>query len=233
MLNPVGLLAPEPAHDHLEPLAGTHEPIRSRAIARHGTLVTSKIRCTSISQPLSQQDFISPRVNSTVTGAEVGDHVGHPFSWSTLVIATPTFGTLSSLSCGPIVPRPPKTREKSPTRGLPNPGPSTNPGAHHPSTRAAPICNRLPRSDSHPNAPPHAWASQRFQRPNPARRALDPANRASRAKGHARSISPAGGPRHSRPDTPCNVTADRFVNSITPVPGGPATALPMTVPRLR
>src|SRR5450755_6294 len=138
MLNPVGLLAPEPAHDHLEPLAGTHEPIRSRAIARHGTLVTSKIRCTSISQPLSQQDFISPRVNSTVTGAEVGDHVGHPFSWSTLVIATPTFGTLSSLSCGPIVPRPPKTREKSPTRGLPNPGPSTNPGAHHPSTRAAP-----------------------------------------------------------------------------------------------
>src|SRR5450755_860942 len=121
MLNPVGLLAPEPAHDHLEPLAGTHEPIRSRAIARHGTLVTSKIRCTSISQPLSQQDFISPRVNSTVTGAEVGDHVGHPFSWSTLVIATPTFGTLSSLSCGPIAPARPKPGKSRPREDFPTP----------------------------------------------------------------------------------------------------------------
>ena len=124
MLKPVGLLAPEPAHDHLEPLAGTRELVLSRATARRGTLVTSKIRCTStstsISQPLSQQDFISPRVNSTVTGAEVGDHVA-TLSWSTLVIATPTFGTLSSLSCGPIASRLPKTRQKSPTRGLPNP----------------------------------------------------------------------------------------------------------------
>jgi hypothetical protein len=140
MLKPVGLLATEPAHDHPEPLAGTLELVLSRAIARRGTLVTSKIRCTSISQPLSQQDFISPRVNSTVTGAEVGDHVA-TLSWSTLVIATPTFGTLSSLSCGPIAPRPPKTGRKSPTRRLPNPGPSTNPGAHHPSTRAAPERN--------------------------------------------------------------------------------------------
>jgi hypothetical protein len=120
MLKPGRLLAPEPAHDHLEPLAGTRELVLSRATARRRTLVTSKIRCTSISQPLSQQDFISPRVNSTVTGAEVGDHVA-TLSWSTLVIATPTFGTLSSLSCGPIAPARPKPGKSRPREDFPTP----------------------------------------------------------------------------------------------------------------
>ena len=75
MLKPVRLLAAKPLHDQLKPLPGALKPILARAIVWHVTLSASKIRCTSISQRLGRQDFISRRVNFAGTGAEVGDHV--------------------------------------------------------------------------------------------------------------------------------------------------------------
>ena len=104
MLNAIGSLTTQPIENHPELLART-----SKRVPGHAVLIVSKIRCITHSHRHRQQDFINRRVNCAVTGAEVGDHVGHPFSWSTLVLATPTFGTRSTFSYRPIAAPPTET----------------------------------------------------------------------------------------------------------------------------
>src|ERR1039458_8337285 len=77
MLKLARLLTANPAHDQRKPLPGALEPIPARPALRRLIRLESKIRCTSISRRVGQQDFISRRVKFTVTGAEVGDHEGH------------------------------------------------------------------------------------------------------------------------------------------------------------
>jgi hypothetical protein len=104
MLNAIRSLATEPIEDHSELLARASKRVPGLAV-----LIVSKIRCITHSHRYGQQDFINRRVNIAVTGAEIGDHVGHPFSWSTLVLATPTFGTRSTFSYRPTAAPPTET----------------------------------------------------------------------------------------------------------------------------
>jgi hypothetical protein len=72
VLKLASLLAPQPVQNQLKPLAGASEPSPASILGLR------EIRCTAISRRPTGQDFISRRVNFAVTGAEVGDHVGHP-----------------------------------------------------------------------------------------------------------------------------------------------------------